>query len=188
MEQRGRKRKRKRDLARAILMTVSALGLITLAAIPANLPAALHKLGMLPTGARDGGVVNRARNRLIKKGLLARKGGYLQLTSRGERFLLMFELHNAARKPKRWDGRWRILIFDIPERKRGLREKIRQTLIGIGFARLQDSVWIYPYDVEDLIALLKADFKVGKAMLYMIVDELEADASLRKYFELSENM
>lgn len=77
-----------------------------------------------------------------------------------------------------------MLIFDIPEQKKGLREKIRTTLQRVGFVRLQDSVWIYPYDCEDLITLLKADFKVGKDMLYMIVDTLEYDSPLRSQFGL----
>ena len=41
---------------------------------------------------------------------------------------------------------------------------------------------MYPYDCEDLITLLKADFRVGDAMLYMIVDTIERDGALRKHF------
>jgi hypothetical protein len=54
----------------------------------------------------------------------------------------------------------------------------------IGFVRMQDSVWLYPYDCEDLIVLLKADFKIGKDVLYMIVDSIEADTTWRKHFKL----
>jgi len=76
------------------------------------------------------------------------------------------------------------LIFDIPEYRRSLREKMRRTLTVIGFKRLQDSVWIYPYDCEDLITLLKADFRIGRDVLYMIVDQLEGDQRLCKEFGL----
>ena len=65
-----------------------------------------------------------------------------------------------------------------------MRAKIRDTLQSIGFSRLQDSVWIYPYDCEALITLFKADLRIGKDMLYMIVDELEYDAPIRKRFGL----
>ena len=90
----------------------------------------------------------------------------------------------AIQKPRRWDRKWRVLIFDIPEYRKGMRDKIRYTLRTIGFVRLQDSVWIYPYDCEDLITLLKADFHVGRDMLYMIVDSLEGDATIKKRFGL----
>ncbi len=54
----------------------------------------------------------------------------------------------------------------------------------LGFARLQDSVWVYPYDCEDLMALLKADLKIGMAVLYMIVEHIENDKHLRAHFSL----
>ena len=187
IETRGRKRARKRDLQRALLGAVAVTGLLALAAVPTNLPIALRKLGMFPTGMRDSGVVNRARNRLLKKGLLTRtKEEFLRLTPEGERFFHACELRERVmRKPKRWDGRWRVLIFDIPQRRKGLRDQMRRMLRGLGFVRLQDSVWAYPYDCEDYVALLKADMKVGKDVLYLIVDEMEGDAPLRAHFELA---
>lgn len=54
----------------------------------------------------------------------------------------------------------------------------------IGFVRLQDSVWVYPYDCEDFVALLKAELKIGKDVLYAIVDTIEQDKNLRRYFNL----
>ena len=110
----------------------------------------------------------------------------LRLTAKGEQILRRLELHDfKLRKPKRWDRKWRVLIFDIPERRKNLRPKIRYTLLAIGFIRLQDSVWVYPYDCEDLITLLKADFKIGKDLLYLIVDSIENDFPLRSHFRVS---
>ena len=77
-----------------------------------------------------------------------------------------------------------MLIFDMQERKKKTREQIRRTLAAIGFVRLQDSVWIYPYDCEDLLTLLKSDFHIGKELLYMVVDQLENDAPLKAQFNL----
>ena len=53
-----------------------------------------------------------------------------------------------------------------------------------GFIRLQDSVWVYPYDCEDLIALAKANFRIGFDVLYMIVERIERDTHLREHFAL----
>ena len=78
-----------------------------------------------------------------------------------------------------------MLIFDIPEKRKSLREKVRTTLVSLGFKRLQDSVWVYPDDCEDLITLLKADFRVGKDLLYLIVDTIENDRVLREYFGIT---
>ena len=61
---------------------------------------------------------------------------------------------------------------------------MRRMLVAMGFLPLQRSVWVYPYDCEDVIVLLKADLRIGKDMLYLIVDELENDKWLRKEFDL----
>ena len=75
-------------------------------------------------------------------------------------------------------------LFDIREGRKSLRERIQRTLRAIGFRRLQDSVWVYPHDCEDLITLLKSDFKIGKDVLYLVVDQLEYDAPLKAHFHL----
>ena len=109
----------------------------------------------------------------------------MHLTSKGEARLRQLELHDfKLKKQKRWDRKWRMLIFDIPEYRRVLRNKVRATLTAIGFVHLQHSVWVYPFPCEDFIALLKADFKIGKDLLYLIVDSIENDRELRKRFNL----
>ena len=85
-----------------------------------------------------------------------------------------------------WDGKWRIIIYDIIELRRGLRDRLRQQLQFIGFKQLQKSVWIFPYACEELIILLKADFKIGKDILYIVAEDIENDRHLRKLFNLHE--
>ena len=43
-----------------------------------------------------------------------------------------------------WDGKWRIIVFDLPEKKRGLRNDLRKQLRSARFGGLQRSVWISP--------------------------------------------
>ena len=181
----GARRKQKRKNIKAlVLSTIGIAGMLGIAMVAPNVLGAMAKLGMIPVH-RQKEIVNRARDRLVRDGLLRREGWKMRLTAKGK--LALGRL--AARdyqipKPKRWDNKWRVLIFDIPNYRTGLRDKIRHTLVAIGFVRMQDSVWAYPYDCEDTIALLKADFKVGKDMLYMIVDELEGDRWLRVHFDI----
>src|SRR5205814_186585 len=111
--------------------------------------------------------------------------GFLRLTEKGSLALERLKLEESLKqKPRRWDKRWRILIFDIPEHQKSLRDKVRRTLAALGFFRLQDSVWIFPYDCEDLVALLKADFKIGRDLTYLIAESVEYDHHLKKEFEL----
>src|SRR3989344_1279787 len=179
LEQESRKRTRRKNLQKIILGSIAAVGVLGVGLLAPNVLGAMAKLGMLPT-KRQREFINSSRNRMVKSGLLKYDGKFLRLTTTGEAKLRRLELMNyKMKKPRRWDNKWRVLIFDIPEKRRPLREKVRITLMAIGFVRLQDSVWIYPYDCEDLITLLKADFKVGRDLLCMIVESLEYDKPLR---------
>ena len=185
IEEKGQTRARRRNVKRVILNTVATAGLLSLALFAPNVIRAMHKLG-IPLGSQDATVIARARKRLVQQGLLVFEGNHLKLTSRGDRALRWanVERHLEKTKPPCWDQRWRVLIFDIPEYQRAQRGQLRKMLIRIGFICLQRSVWIYPYDCEDVITLVKADMKIGKRVLYMIVDELEYDKSAREAFGL----
>ena len=171
-------------IQKVLLQTVATAGLLSVAVLAPNMLKVLGQFGFVPK-PRFKSVVNISRKRLIDAGLLTYKNGYLQLTPEGETKLRQLEASDFQMKiPKRWDGKWRVLIFDISERRRGIRDKVRRTLVSIGFVHLQDSVWVYPYDCEDLVTLLKADFKIGRDLLYMIVDSIENDKYLRESFGL----
>jgi|SRR3989344_2925690 len=185
IEEKYRKRRRNKDIQKAILATVKVAGLLTVATLAPNSIQYLRSLGIVP-GKRQKEIMFASKGRLIKNGLLRYKNGFLELTKKGEAELELLEINDwKIDKPKKWDGRWRMLIFDIPETKRPLRDKVRRTLSTIGFLRLQDSVWIYPYDCEDLVTLLKIDFNVGKDLLYIIVDSIENDITFKKLFNLT---
>lgn len=184
-ERESRKRSRNHNLQRVILETVATAGILSAALVAPNALQSLRKSGFL-LKIRQKEIINLSRYRLVQNGLLTRnEQGFLKLTSKGEEKLRQCELHDyKIAKPKRWDKKWRMLIFDVQEERKTLRDKIRRTLVAIGFERLQYSVWVYPYDCEDLITLLKADFKIGKDLLYIISDSIENDAWLKRRFNL----
>lgn len=178
------RRVRKGEIQKLVLESVKAAGLISIFLVAPNVVGAMAKLGIIQS-PRQRDLVERSSKRLVDAGLLLWDEGKLRLTAKGEVALRRLTLRQVRQqKPRSWDKRWRVLIFDIPERRRATRDGIRSTLRAMGFVRLQDSVWAYPYDCEDLITLLKADFKVGKDMLYLVVEAIENDASIRKSFGL----
>ena len=184
LEKESKKRTKRNQLRKIILETVKAAGFISMVLVLPNVLGAMLKMGLVASPQQKY-VVGNASKRLVIAGLLEWRDSKLYLTQKGERELRMLKLSEYSQTiVRKWDKKWRVLIFDIPERRKGLRQKIRLTLQAIGFIRLQDSVWVYPYDCEDLMALLKADFHVGDDMLYMIVDVIERDSALRSHFGL----
>ena len=182
--ERESKRVSRNALIRSVLLnTVKVTALLTLYTAAPNAVSGFYKLGLLP-GSRQKETVKRSYLRLLKNGYLTHEGKYLRLTPKGNRELLQLQSRVRVKKPRRWDRKWRVLIFDIPERRKTLRDRVRLALQDIGFIRLQDSVWVFPYDCEDLVTLLKADFRIGWDMLYLIVDQIENDRWLRGEFGL----
>lgn len=130
-------------------------------------------------------IVKSAASRLCRKGLLLFNDGHYVATKSGKKIYNDWQLSRyQIKQPRKWDGKWRVIIFDIPEKLKKIREKARAILTSAGFRRLQDSVWVYPYDCEDVIGLMKTDLGIGKYMLYLIVDKLENDRFLRMDFGL----
>lgn len=136
--------------------------------------------------------MSQAIGRLISKKYLVRTGrgvhARLALTAKGERYAesLLNSYTAALAQPKKWDGRWRVVIFDIWESRRSVRDRLRFLLRRIGFVKIQNSVWVYPYDCEEVIVLIRAELKTGKSVSYLIADALEGDSELRKIFGLRE--
>ncbi len=184
-----RSRIRKTRINKAVIGVLALTGGLAVAAVAPNVLGAMGKLGLInPSQKRQG--VEKSLSRLIRHGYVLleqeNKGKCVRLTSKGERYAaLLGEGKLVPKKPKHWDKKWRMLIFDIPERRKAIRSQIRAALVNLGFYRLQDSVWVYPYDTEDIIAILKADFKIGKDVLYIVADVIEYDLPLRNRFNLS---
>jgi DNA-binding transcriptional regulator PaaX len=187
LEKENQKQIRATKIQKIILGTVAAAGLLSVALVVPNALQALKLFGLdkkiLRNSKRS---INNSRQRLVEKGWLKySRDGFLSLTPLGDKALRKIRLASyQTEKPKKWDKKWRILIFDIKETQKGLRDKVRNTLISIGFVHLQNSVWVYPYDCEDLITLLKADFEIGKEVLYIIADKIENEKVLLSEFGL----
>ncbi len=176
-------------IQKAILQTISSAGVLSVALVAPNAlkMLKLFNLDKINKNKKERSL-NQSRIRLKEKGLIEYDSkGFAYLTLLGQKYLRRIErIDFKIKKPKKWDGKWRILIFDISERKKRLRDQIRITLNEIGFIKLQNSVWVYPYDCEDLITLLKADMGIGREVVYIIADKIENDHYLRAYFKLTD--
>jgi DNA-binding transcriptional regulator PaaX len=124
--------------------------------------------------------------KLITQKSIVKRGEYLSLTEKGKKELIEYETgRKVIKKPKIWDGKYRVIIFDIPEEKKKIRWALRKQLIEWEFVRLQNSVWVHPYECQEVVALLKTSFGISKDVLYLTVDSIENDQWLRKEFGLS---
>ncbi|MDI6591594.1 MAG: hypothetical protein QME61_01480 [Patescibacteria group bacterium] len=127
---------------------------------------------------------------LRKQGCLKieRKGPqiYISLTEKGKKKAGMFQIDSLKiKRPKKWDKKWRIVIFDISELKKIHREAFRGKLKELGFHPLQKSVWIHPFDCQAEIELLREFFGLSEKDIRLIVaEDIGDDRKLRRIFNL----
>ena len=190
METESKKRAKRVNIENIVLGTLSIVGVAALAMAAPNALQLLKHVDPDWVSKRD--PRRRLRetiSRMKRKGLVEFKmhnGRNLpRLTKKGEDEARRVALgETIIKKPLRWDRKWRIVIFDIPEKRKGLRERVRKLVSNMGFFRLQDSVWVFPYDCEEIVALLKLDLKIGRELIYFIADAIEFDTPLRQHFKL----
>ena len=181
---------RRKNIQKIILGVIFAVGVLGVTAVAPNIFSVIRQLeGSRKRKKNLKYSINASFARLQEKGLIeiveVSEKKVARITKKGEDKLDFFDKHDFKLKiPKKWDGRWRVVTFDIKESRKKIREQLRATLIQIGFLKLQNSTWIFPYDCEDLISLMKADFKLGKDVLYMVVEKLENDWQFLKSFNL----
>ena len=111
------------------------------------------------------------RHGYIKIKKLENKKGII-LTPKGVEKALKTDLKMKKRR-KRKDGKWQMIIFDIPEKKHLWRDSLREYLQILGYQKLQQSVWICSYDVyketEDFIQKYSLDPYVR----FFLIEEIE---------------
>ena len=127
-----------------------------------------------------------AVERLVSDGYVTAVGEKLSISVSGkELFRRAVSVKQTVRK-KVWDGKWRVVIFDVPQRFAYLRTELRAVLKRAGFHMLQKSVWVFPHDCRHLSDLLSEDKRLRGHVLYGVFESIEGDLQMRRVFNLPE--
>ena len=107
------------------------------------------------------------------------------LTEKGKEKAITFDIDKMEiKKPKIWDKKWRMVIFDIPEKKRTARDILRETLKQLGFYEFQKSVFAHPYPCKDEMDYLIEYYNIRPHTRIVTAMELDNELHLRKMFNL----
>jgi len=115
------------------------------------------------------------------------KDGFIKivLTKEGQKKALKFKLDEMEiRKPVKWDGEWRVVIFDIPEKFKKAREALRIKLKELGFLELQKSVFVLPYECEDEINFIMEVFLIRPFVRFVRAKSFTNEEQLKIRFGL----
>lgn len=93
-------------------------------------------------------------------------------------------LLDFKKKKKVWGGKWYIVFFDVPEAQRNKRNYMRNFLVKMGFYPYQKSVYLFPYECEEEINLIKKIVESGKYMKYIVAEKIEDEKMAKMFFNL----
>ena len=114
--------------------------------------------------------------------------GIYRLTKQGEEeaFFAYLNTESKVYKPEKqkWDKKWRIVFFDVPEKKRCYRDYLRTILKTVGFKEFQKSTWIFPYHVPKLIKDMLFEENIKRYTRFITTYDIEYDKDLKRMFDL----
>jgi len=170
--------KEKNSLAEKILLAIKEMADIYYDGLPKN-----RKMHEILEGHNKHSIVCTL-NRLKKSGYIEEvkvdEENIYRLTQKGKVKIFKSFINYKVR----WDGKWRIVIFDIPENMKNSREYFRLKLTELGFKRIQNSVWVTPHDVQGVIKLITENLKLDSHVQFIVADHISSEKKLIERFDL----
>lgn len=177
-----------RRFAKTVLLLLAAGVLLTTMVLAPN---ALHVAKLFPSWRK----LNQRKlrytvRRLRERGMVTwqeRDGAVtIRITEKGKQRALHYRLQDLTmqRKP-RWDGRWRLVIFDIPDTKKNARDALRRKLKEMDFVRLQESVFVTPYPCKEVVDFIAELYEVYPYVRLVLAQKIDQDADLQRAFHLA---
>ncbi len=110
----------------------------------------------------------------------------IKISGNGIERIRKFDFDNLRIEPmQKWDKRWRIVLFDIPNTKKVAREALRRKLKELGFQRLQKSVFVCPWECIDEIVFLRKFFEIEPHVSIILAEAIDNEATIYRKFNLS---
>ncbi|MBI2482203.1 MAG: hypothetical protein HYV76_01410 [Candidatus Vogelbacteria bacterium] len=109
----------------------------------------------------------------------------ITLTKSGEKIAHSFDLDKIKiPKPLRWDKKWRLVIYDIPNKNNKGRDALREKLKELGFYEWQKSAFIYPYPCQKEVEFVIEFFELRPYVNYAELLKPTNEAKLKLHFKL----
>lgn len=107
------------------------------------------------------------------------------LTEKGELKVLTYRFDEMKIEKSNWDNKWRIVIFDIPEKIRQGRNALREKLKELGFRELQKSVFVFPFECRNELEFIIEFFNLRPYVRHGVLEDIDNDLHLKKLFKLN---
>lgn len=178
----------KSNISKCILGALAVGGILAVVAIAPNSLQMLKLFGLGKKKYKTRSVYQALR-RLKEQKLVeikeTEKETLISITENGKKRLLKYNFDEMAiKRPKHWDKKWRIVSFDIPEKRRVAREALRNKLRDLGFIMLQKSLFILPFPCKDEVDFVTEVFQIQKYVTYFEATSINVENKLKLDFDL----
>mgnify|MGYP001591918059 FL=1 len=124
------------------------------------------------------------RNKMIDLKEMPDGSQKMILLERGKKKTLSYKIDDLViQKPKQWDWKWRMVLFDIPKDKKEIRDVLRFHLKRLRFFQYQKSVFIFPYQCKNEIDFLIEFYKIRPYVRTLTVADIDNERHLREVFK-----
>jgi len=127
---------------------------------------------------------NLYRSKVVDKREKADGTIEILLTEKGKKKVLSYKFQEMKITDKDWDGKWRLVIFDIPEKLKRGRDALREKLLDFGFHELQKSVFILPYRCSNEVEFIIEFFDLKKYVRFGLLESIDNELHLKSIFNL----
>lgn len=111
------------------------------------------------------------------------KERYIEITPIGLEKVKEFNFDRIrVKRPKLWDGKWRVVFFDIPNKHKSSRDLFRRKIISIGFQKIQESVYVYPFECSNEIRQISESLLVENFVLLMVSNIIQGEDTIIENF------
>lgn len=131
------------------------------------------------------GILNLNRQKLIIKKTGKDGSVVISLTEKGKLRAISTSFKKFYSKKEKWDGKWRMIAFDIPNTHKKGRNALRYRFKLGGFYELQESLFLYPYDCKKELTALVELFKLQKYVRYGLLDFIDNEEEIKKKMGLN---
>ena len=107
----------------------------------------------------------------------------LVLSEKGKKKILTYNIDDISiKKPEKWDGKWRMVLFDIPNSRKKEREVLRSSLKNLGFLAYQKSVFVLPYECRNEVDFIIEFYNLRRYVRFMEVNAFDDDLAFKSHF------
>lgn len=142
-----------------------------------------------PRDSKERYKYKKTMTKLFNDEVIYLSGEKIELTDKGKQLLKQIQIEDIKiydwRERKDWDGVWHLVCYDIPEKYKKERDCFRRKLIESNFYQIQLSLWAYPYDCKEEIAVIAQNLGIAPFVAYLNTDYLPQQEKLLDRYNLA---